>query len=153
MKTLGLVIVLTAILLCSNAVASGGNFGLGIIIGEPTGVSAKLWIGDNHALDAAVAWSFIGNDQDIILHIHADYLYHTFNIFNVEKGRLPLYYGIGARIKFQDRSRVGVRVPVGLEYIFRGNYVDLFLEVVPLFDLTPETEFGINSAIGIRYFF
>lgn len=88
------------------------------------------------------------------MHVHADLLFHNFNLFNVNKGRLPLYYGVGARIKFhEDHNRIGVRVPVGLEYIFEGNHVDMFLEVVPLFDLTPETEFGINSAIGIRYFF
>lgn len=157
MKTLSLVIVLTAILFYSNAVAEGGNFGLGIIIGEPTGFSAKLWTGNNTALDGAVAWSFIGNNDNNnhnrVLHVHADFLYHNFNLFKVEKGRVPLYYGFGGRIKFQEESRVGIRIPVGLEYIFERNYVDMFLEIVPLFDLTPETEFGINGAIGIRYFF
>ncbi len=157
MKTLSLVIALTAILFYSNAVAEGRNFGMGIIIGDPTGLSVKLWTGNNTALDGAVAWSFIGrhsdNNHNQVLHVHADYLYHNFNLFKIEKGRLPLYYGVGGRIKFEEESRVGIRIPVGLEYIFEGNYVDMFLEVVPLFDLTPKTEFWFNGAIGIRYFF
>jgi len=158
MKILSLVIALTAILFYSNAAAEGGNFGLGIIVGEPTGFSAKLWMGNNTALDGAVAWSFLGNDgnhnHNRVLHVHADLLFHNFNLFNVNRGRLPLYYGIGGRIKFhEDNNRIGIRIPVGLEYIFERNYVDMFLEVVPLFDLTPETKFRINSGIGIRYFF
>jgi hypothetical protein len=158
MKILTLVIALTAILFYSTASAEGGSFGLGIIIGDPTGLSAKLWTGNNTALDAAVAWSFLGNDgnnnHNRVLHVHADLLFHNFSLFNVDRGRLPLYYGIGGRIKFhEDNNRIGIRIPVGLEYIFEGNNVDMFLEVVPLFDLTPETEFGFNGGIGIRYFF
>ena len=156
MKKLSLVIALAAILFYSNAAAEGGSFGLGLIAGEPTGFSAKLWMSHNTALDGAVAWSFIGNDNNTVMHVHADLLFHNFHLFNIDRGRLPLYYGIGGRIKFhEDNNRIGIRVPVGLEYIFERNYVDIFLEVVPLFDMTPENNrgFGINSAIGIRYFF
>lgn len=159
MKVLSLIIALTAILFYSNAVAEGGNFGLGFILGEPTGFSAKLWLGGNTAIDGAVAWSFIGNsnyNNNTVLHVHGDLLFHNFNVFNVERGRLPIYYGFGARIKFhEEHSRIGLRIPIGLEYIFEGNHVDMFLEVVPLFDLTPADNrgFGINSAIGLRYFF
>jgi hypothetical protein len=31
--------------------------------------------------------------------------------------------------------------------------VDIFLEVVPILDLAPKTDFKINAAIGARYFF
>jgi len=31
--------------------------------------------------------------------------------------------------------------------------VDIFFEIVPLLDLVPETDFGPNSAIGVRYYF
>ncbi|MBS4015078.1 MAG: hypothetical protein KGZ86_01380 [Candidatus Latescibacteria bacterium] len=157
MKKNIIVIILSVILLYSNTAAEGGNLGLGIIIGEPTGFSAKLWATDNTAFDGAVAWSLIGNPGErnfnTVLHVHADYLLHNFSLLEVEAGQLPFYYGVGGRIKFQNKSRVGVRVPVGLAYIFEGKHVDLFLEIVPLFDIIPATEFGINSAIGVRYFF
>jgi len=158
MKILTLVIALVAMLFCSTAAADGGSFGLGFIAGEPSGLSAKLWMSHNTALDAAVAWSFLNNNpnENQVLDVHGDLLFHNFNVFNVDRGRLPLYYGIGGRIKFSSPDhRIGLRVPVGLEYIFERDYVDIFLEVVPLFDLTPENNrgLGINSAIGIRYFF
>jgi len=49
--------------------------------------------------------------------------------------------------------RVGVRVPVGISYLFDSVPVDLFLEVAPVVDLVPSTGLGWNSGIGIRYYF
>ena len=126
------------------------EFGLGIIIGEPTGVSFKYWTGSNSAFDGAIAWSFINGGA---LHIHADYILHSFNLIRVESGKLPFYYGIGGRIKFLDDAGIGVRVPVGLAYIFDDTPIDIFLEIVPILDLTPKTDFKINAAIGGRYYF
>jgi len=126
------------------------DFGLGIIVGEPTGVSFKYWTGSNSAFDGAIAWSFINGGA---LHIHADYILHSFNLIRVESGKLPFYYGIGGRIKFLDDAGIGVRVPVGLTYIFDDTPIDIFLEIVPILDLTPKTDFNINAAIGGRYYF
>jgi hypothetical protein len=128
------------------------DFGLGIIVGEPTGLSGKLWLSQNSAIDGAAAWSFEGEDA---FHLHMDYLLHSFNVIKVDEGKLPIYYGIGGRIKFEeeDNARVGLRIPVGLEYIFTGERVDFFLEVVPLLDLVPDTDFSLNGGIGVRYFF
>lgn len=144
-----------AILLSSGfAYAQGNNdFGLGMILGEPTGVSGKLWTGFGSAVDAAAAWSLDEND---VFQIHADYLRHNYSLINVKKGRLPLYYGIGGRARFNERhghDHLGIRIPVGLEYIFQGAPLDLFMEVVPILDVAPATDFDLNAAFGTRYYF
>jgi len=126
------------------------DVGLGIILGEPTGVSFKIWTGNNSAFAGAVAWSFINGGA---FHVHADYILHSFNLIHVESGRLPVYYGIGGRIKFLDDAGIGVRVPVGLAYLFDDAPIDIFLEIVPILDLAPKTDFKINAALGGRYFF
>lgn len=132
--------------------SQSNNTGLGIIVGEPTGVSFKYWLDKNSAIDAAAAWSFTSQGA---FHIHADYLLHSFDLFTITGGgKLPLYYGIGGRLKFvSDNTRLGVRIPVGLEYIFPDKKIDIFLEIVPLLDLAPKTEFTLNAALGARYFF
>ncbi len=43
-----------------NLNAQQKDFGLGIILGEPTGVSGKLWTSSENAFDFAAAWSFSG---------------------------------------------------------------------------------------------
>jgi hypothetical protein len=34
-------------------------------------------------------------------------------LFKARHGKLPFYYGIGGRVKFEEEIRVGVRLPVG----------------------------------------
>ena len=126
------------------------DFGLGIILGEPTGISLKKWVTQTTAIDGGIAWSFTGKSS---LHLHMDYLFHNFNLLKTEKGKLPFYYGIGCRIKAKEKSRVGIRIPVGISYIFDNIPIDIFFELSPLLDLIPATEFGINASIGCRYYF
>ena len=131
----------------AQAQSRPGNTELGVILGEPTGISLKVWQSDRSAFDAAAAWSFSDNES---LHVHADYLLHSW--LDVDKGSMSIYYGLGARALLSSDSRLGVRIPVGLEYIFQDQPLGLFFEVAPLLDLAPETEFGVNGGIGIRYF-
>ncbi|MEA2005125.1 MAG: hypothetical protein U9O50_02510 [Acidobacteriota bacterium] len=130
--------------------AQGKGIGLGVILGEPTGLSFKAWTGDKTAIDGAAAWSF-GNENS--WHFHADYLFHTRNFLKAKKGNLLFYYGIGGRIKTEKKSRVGIRFPIGFSYLFEKAPFDIFFELGPLLDLVPSTEFGITGGIGIRYYF
>ena len=133
------------------SLAQQSGFGVGVIIGEPTGVCGKYWLDDLTAIDAGVAWAF--KDEGAV-HVHVDYLFHKFEVFTVDKGKLPLYYGIGGRVKFdEDDSLFGVRIPVGMNYLFANDPLDLFLEIVPILNLAPETDLSFNGAIGIRFFF
>lgn len=150
-----LFLLFAAVLFYGSVAAQEGGFGLGIILGEPTGLSLKQWVAANTAIDGAIAWSFGKHDA---LHLHANYLVHNFKLFKVEQGKLPIYYGIGGRIKFEENgtdedTKIGVRIPVGISYILANSPLDIFLEIAPLLDLTPSTEFDLNGAVGIRYFF
>ena len=136
-----------------SGTAQEGRFGLGIIAGEPTGPCFKLWTSERTAIDGAAAWSFAKNAG---LHMHADYLFHDFDLIEVEKGRLPLYYGIGGRVRFAEGDRdnkSGIRIPVGLAYLVETAPLDIFFEIVPILDLAPDTELDFNAALGVRYFF
>jgi len=142
--------------------AQDRGWGLGLIVGEPTGITAKNWISDGRAFDAAVAWSFSGYDS---FQIHADYLFHnsTWQESTDLEGRFPLHYGIGARIKLgtdvdgvrgaRADSRIGVRIPGGIAYYIPDAPIEVFVEIVPLLDIVPATHFDLNAAIGARYFF
>ncbi len=155
MKKLILFFTLIAVLtsVAHGETAQKGRFGLGVIAGEPTGPCFKLWTSQRTAIDGAVAWSFAKNAR---IHLHADYLVHVFDLIDVETGRLPLYYGIGGRIRFADGDRddnIGVRIPVGLAYLVENVPLDIFFEIVPILDLTPDTDLDFNAALGVRYFF
>jgi hypothetical protein len=133
-----------------RAAAPDHGFGLGLLFGEPTGIGLKYWMGSRTALDGGIAWSFSGDDS---LHIHLDYLLHNFNLFKVKKGKLALYYGIGGRFKDEEESRIGVRIPVGIDYISGDVPMDIFFELAPVLDFVPGTELELMGCLGIRYFF
>ncbi len=129
--------------------AQDSGLGAGIIVGEPTGLSAKSWLSSHDAIDAGVAWSISHG----WFHIHADYLRHVFELIPVEMGQLPLYFGLGARLGFGNDVIIGARVPVGLDYIFDGTPLDVFIEIVPGLALIPDTKFDMGGGIGVRYWF
>jgi hypothetical protein len=132
--------------------AQDKGFGLGIIVGEPTGLSGKGWISKTSAIDGGLAWSFL---DDGSLHIHADYLWHNFDVITP---RIPLYIGVGGRMKFKNNKtakddKIGVRVPVGVAFFISEPTSDFFVEIVPILDLAPKSAVTFNAAIGFRFFF
>ena len=127
------------------------DFGLGVILGEPTGLSCKYWTGRATALAGAVAWSF---EKEASFHLHLDYLRHHFRMWPLKQGQLPLYYGIGLRFKsVPHHDRLGVRFPVGLAYFPPQVPLEIFLELVPVFDLSPKTELLFNGGLGLCFYF
>lgn len=138
------------------------GFGIGLIAGEPTGLSAKLWTTNDNAFDFGLGFS-VGGDRinykgyyngDRRLHFHMDYLWHSMNVAQGGQ-RFPFYYGIGGR--YNDgggyEGSFGVRGVFGIAWWPQGTPIDLFAEIVPVFQLTPEPGFGFDAGVGIRFFF
>lgn len=128
------------------------GFGLGIMVGEPTGVNFKAWTSERNAFVGGAAWSFTHNGS---FAFHLDYLFHKYDWITVDEGRLPVYFGIGGRIKLADvgDDLIGARFPIGLNYHLADAPIDFFVELVPILDLTPDTDFEMNAALGGRFFF
>lgn len=128
-----------------------GLWELGVILGEPTGLSAKYWTSRENALDFGAAWSFQRSGQ---FHFHVDYLFHNYEFFQVDPGSLPIYFGIGGRVRFDgDDNRVGLRLVLGAEYLTSAYPMSVFFEIAPIVDFAPETEADLNGGLGIRYVF
>jgi len=157
------VILLCLILAVQWSVAQERGFGLGVIIGEPTGISAKVWTSSVNAFDFGLGWSIggdrVGNYKGYYnggtrIHFHMDYLWHSFEAIHSSE-RLPLYYGFGGRINSgagYDGS-VAVRGVFGIAWLPHKAPVDIFLELVPSLQLTSSTGFSIDAGVGARYFF
>jgi len=157
------IITLCLFLAVQGSVAQDSGFGLGVIIGEPTGLSAKLWTSHVNAFDFGLGWSIggdrIGNYKGNYnggsrVHFHMDYLWHAFDAIHSSE-RFPLYYGFGGRMNSgagYDGS-LAVRGVFGIAWMPHKTPIDVFLELVPSLQLTSSTGFGIDAGIGARYFF
>ena len=128
------------------------TFGIGVIAGEPTGITGKYMLNDSSGIDAGVGWKTSGDSE---FHIYADYLFHIHDLIKVKKGALPVYVGGGLRwVDRENRdNKFGIRVPVGLEYLFDNVSLGAFAELVPVLNLTPDTDFDLEGGIGIRFYF
>ncbi len=129
-----------------------GSFGFGPLVGEPTGAGMKLWLSSKTAVDAGAGWSFADPDG---FQVHGDFLFHKFDLFHTSSGELPLYFGVGGRVKFVDHgdNRAGIRGPVGVSYLIPNSRLELFAEVAPIVDVAPSTRLQWNGGIGLRYYF
>jgi hypothetical protein len=154
--------LLLIIMVAKPIAAQDHGFGMGLILGEPTGLSAKYWTSKDNAFDFGLGFA-VGGDRLTYhgnyyggsrVHFHVDYLWHSFNAIRASE-RFPLYYGIGARFNSgggYDGS-FGVRGVFGIAWFPHSTPIDLFAELVPVFQLTPDAGLGFDAGIGIRYFF
>jgi len=152
------VITFVLFLTATGVNAQERRFGLGIILGEPTGISAKLWTSNRTALDFGLGWS-LGGDRiskydgyytgESRVHFHMDYLWHSFDAIRSSE-RFPLYYGVGGRINTGAGYKSSV---LGILWLPRRTPIDVFFELVPALQLAPSTGFGIDAGLGVRYFF
>jgi hypothetical protein len=148
------------------------RFGLGLELGEPTGVTGKYFLqdGGDRALDFGVGgiYDYYGYRG---IHLYLDYLFHPASLASTDAFELPFYIGIGGRFwSWEDRrihdqyyngDAIGVRVPIGLSFDFNNVPLDIFVQLVPTADVffaapsTYDRHFYliIDGSVGIRYYF
>lgn len=156
-------ITLLLFMSASGTVAQERRFGLGVILGEPTGLSAKLWVSPYNAFDFGLGWSVGGDrinyynggyDGGSRVHFHMDYLWHWFEAIHSTES-FPIYAGIGGRINTGAGyySSAAVRGVIGIEWLPHETPIDVFLELVPSLQVVPSSGFGIDAGLGARFFF
>jgi hypothetical protein len=142
-------------------------FGLGVIVGEPFGVTGKYWIDRRSAIDSNFAFSF----SNYFL-LYADYLYHfpgAFGRSSTFVSQLNPYIGAGLEyfIQTQDTGRqdrtyfrsdqgsagLGVRIPLGIEWRPGSPPLGVFVELTPGVGVIPATFAFVQGGVGIRFYF
>jgi hypothetical protein len=159
-RCVALLAIVAVAVLCGGGRAhaqSERGFGLGLIIGNPTGVTMKGFLSKETAIDGAVGFGVLGGEG---LHVHADFLWH-FEIKRWDVAALDLYLGVGPMLGFHghphprdDHGRVfiGARGPFGLAVMFNAPF-DVFLEVAAGLWVIQDVRFHLDAAIGGRYWF
>ncbi len=141
-----------------------GAVGVGIILGEPTGVCAKLYLQDDQAIQAALGLTFVSGG----FQAHADYVWHPWILEEREDFTLPAYIGPGVRLMQHsagrdgdDDFRVGARAVAGMLFDFKEIPLDVFVEVAGILEFRfgsddPDVAgvgLALNGGLGARYYF
>jgi hypothetical protein len=142
-----------------RTVHAQGSFGIGLIVGEPTGISWKYQLNDRHALDGALGFSPFDR-----MRLHVDYLWLN-RAFNDRQ--FTLSYGAGLAIGFGKRwvdgrrgvlcyvvqeAALAIRIPVGLSYQIPRTPLEAGLEIAPLLILGPEAGWGFDGGLILRIY-
>ncbi len=143
-------LILVLILIFFSVLVNAKERWVGLYASNNSGISYKDWQSHWNAYDYGIGWSL---DKDAAIYAKVDYLTHDYNLVEVPKGKLPIYYGIGAGIEFGSDVTAGFRIPVGVNYLFKKIPYDIFVEVVPMLHIYPSTVVAISGAVGIRYHF
>lgn len=146
-------IILTASF--AHVEAASNTFGIGFILGDPSGFTAKYFISGNDAIDAGIGPS--GRDG---FYLYADYLRHFRNLFPVSELSFYLGAGIGlhqhdeaSKHHEEDELSLEARLPLGIAYTFSKVPIEVFLELAPALEFIPDIDFDLRGGIGARYYF
>lgn len=138
------------------------TFGIGLILVEPTGLTAKYYLSESTALDFAFGeYDRFRNDDD--LGAHFDFLWHPLTLATADPFIVPLYFGLGARIVDDEEEpgddddlTIGLRAPVGVALDFNRVPIDIFVELALLIELVndeTDDDVDLDVALGVRYYF
>jgi hypothetical protein len=140
-------------------------FGLGLALGEPTGITGKYWFNRKNTLQFAAGWGYWPHHGGAI---YCDYLYNVFTILRAKKVpfNLLFYMGLGGKLGIWDDYwhrdhyydsgvSLGLRIPFGVTMVFVKGPFDVFLEVVPgmAFIHPHPFWFDLDACIGGRFYF
>jgi len=159
----GVVVVVLALAQAARAQpVEKGTFGVGLMIGEPTGIAAKLYLDDDTAIQGVVGGAFIGGG----IAVQADYLWHPWILEDRDSFTLPVYLGPGLRVidyrdgREEDFFAIGLRVVAGILFDFKEVPLDVFIEVAgigeyQLGSIADEKGLaaGFGAGLGARYYF
>lgn len=156
-------IVLLFFCLKLNAFAQQSDFGLGVVVGEPTAITAKKRLSSQRALDFGFGYYW----QNSAL-FFGDYLFQfpgTFQTDNSIVNTFVPYVGLGSSLniyKKENRKRIGdneanlvlsARIPIGVSWAIANSPIEVFVEIVPVLNIIPGLSFDMNAGLGGRIFF
>lgn len=140
-------LLIAAGLATSVRAAGQEKLGLGVIMGVPFGLSGKYWVNPRYAAQAAVGIS------DYNLVVSGDFLRHFYDVLpRKSEGRLPLYAGMGMKLKTETRTFFGLRFVGGIAFFHSRLPMDFFAEIAPVLRLAPNEGAAFDGGVGVRYY-
>ena len=144
-------LILAALLAAAVPVraAEAPKVGAGVVLGVPFGVTAKYWLDPEYA-----AQSHLGvSDGDFTM--SADLLKNFDKVLprKVPDFRMPLYAGVGLKLKSERETFFGIRFVGGVSMFHSKKPIEFFAEVAPVLRLAPSEGGAFDGAVGVRRYF
>ncbi len=145
---LALALLLTTV--TASAWAAGDEkLGIGIVAGVPFGLTAKYRLASPYSVQSHLGVS----DGDFTMNV--DFLKDFENALPRKRPglRMPLYAGLGLKMKTETDTFVGIRFVGGVSLYDSKKPYEIFAEVAPVLRLAPNEGGAFDGAVGIRRYF
>jgi len=142
------------VLFALRAPARAEAIGIGLFLGEPSGLDLKIGLSAKSSVDVVIGQTSFRDNR-------TDYLHVTWLLtFFVGRGRsvlIPLRIGLGAAAigVVDDNAHMAVRLPFELGFRFRSVPLEIYGEVAVKGVFVEEDfiRFDADGGIGIRFYF
>lgn len=138
---------------------ASGEFGLGLIVGSPTGLSLEYGLTSSSSLHGAIGFEGINDDgRDDDFYLHLVWRFYLAELARTADFSLPVYIGVGPYLADigndnNDDIDLGARVPFGIAFAFNSVPIDIFLEIPLYLQIVDDVSLGVGGALGFHYFF
>lgn len=153
-------LVILAVLAISAAPARA-EVGVGVFVGEPTGLDVKLGLSRKSALDLLFGWYSHYDHFNDGAYGHVTYLVQPLVSYG-DSVIVPLRVGIGIAVfddagRFDQDIHVAARVPFEVALMFRSAPIEIYGEIalkMTFVDPGADHRFiDLDGGIGIRFYF
>lgn len=134
---------------------TGGAFGLGLAVGAPSGLTAKLCFSELHGVQVTA-----GGDLGIVgdYAFTGDYIVHLRPFQATDGYAVPLHVGAGFNLSgntawLPGSFLMGPRAVFGATVLVDTLPLELFVEAAPTFYVWEQLSWSFDGQIGTRWFF
>jgi hypothetical protein len=153
--------VIAVLLFASAPTAARAEVGIGIFVGEPTGLDLKLDLSRKSALDIVLGvYSHYDRFNDDSGYGHLTYLIQPMYA-NGDSVIVPLRIGIGVAVfddrgRYQDDLNVAARVPFEVGLRFRNTPLEIYFEIALKMTFVDEDNdhpfVDLDGGVGLRFY-
>jgi len=135
---------------------SGGALGVGLVVGEPTGITAEYYPrspGFGQAVELTVG---LDTFDDGHTYVHLIWKLYLTQLVRTSALDVPIYVGVGpwfAEGRGHDDIDIGGRMPFGIALDFRRAPLQVFLEIALQLEIVDDFHADIDCGLGFRYYF
>ena len=151
LRALGAALLLFALLgRPADALAQSERLGLGGLTGSPSGVTIKLYLSRDRAIDAVGSWSLGRANPTSRLY------FHSLRERPIDGSPLNFFRGPGLVLGTNSEGDES-RFVMGISGLFGLNFFverfEVFLHAMPRLEMDPDLQGYLGGSAGLRYYF
>ncbi len=132
--------------------ARGESIGIGVFLGQPTGLDLKIPLQRRSALDIVIGATRF--DEPRASYGHLQYLV-LLGLARGQSVNVPFRLGVGVAVAglTEDNTQIAARLPLQVGLRFRRTPLEIYGEIAFILVLIDDFDTDIDGGLGLRVYF